>query len=290
MIAGIERYFQLARAMRDEDLRGGPPAGAPRRSIWKCCFVTEQELRDMVEGMIIHVAEAKIGKKLLKKPFPVFTHEEAMKQFGADKFDMLKSEEEKKDPDLWRSPGWWIFLCSSGTKKRSAIPSRTILSRRRRRSTWRNFYERGGPGEFARPAVRPGCAMATRWPPAACASPIRWSSARSSRSWASLPSRRKSAFGHLIHAYEYAAPPHAGVAVGFDRQMTMIFAHEPNIPRSGGVPGGRRRPHLGHGRARARHRETVARSAHQAGPAEGVGRNELTQRFFCCIKFVRQPL
>src|SRR3989344_2833599 len=97
MIAGIERYFQIARAMRDEDLRGNRQLEHTQID-FEMSFVNEKEVRDLAEGMMIRVAEA-LGKKIWKKPFPVFTHEEATGQFGADKFD-LRSEEEQKDPNV----------------------------------------------------------------------------------------------------------------------------------------------------------------------------------------------
>src|SRR6185295_16263785 len=95
MIAGIERYYQLARAMRDEDLRGDRQLEHTQIDL-EMSFVKERDVLDMVEGLMIYVAES-CGKKIWKKPFPVFTHEEAMKQFGADKFDLRG---ENKDPDV----------------------------------------------------------------------------------------------------------------------------------------------------------------------------------------------
>src|SRR3989338_1975389 len=58
-------------------------------------FFNERDVLDMVEGMMIFVAES-VGKKVLQKPFPVLTHEEAMKKFGADKFDFRS---DPKNPD-----------------------------------------------------------------------------------------------------------------------------------------------------------------------------------------------
>ena len=79
MIAGIERYFQLAKALRDEDLRGDRQLEHTQIDL-EMSFATEQDVRDMVEGLMIRVAES-CGKKIWKKPFPVFTHEEAMKKY-----------------------------------------------------------------------------------------------------------------------------------------------------------------------------------------------------------------
>ena len=91
MLSGFERYFQLARAMRDEDLRGDRQFEHTQIDL-EMAFVKERDVLDLVEGLMTYVAES-AGKKVWKKPFPVFTHEEAVKQFGADRFD-LRSEEE----------------------------------------------------------------------------------------------------------------------------------------------------------------------------------------------------
>ncbi len=86
MVAGFERYFQIARCMRDEDLRADRGFEHTQIDI-EMSFVEQKDVMDMIEGLIVHLIET-IGGKILKKPFPVFTYEEAIKKFGADKFDL----------------------------------------------------------------------------------------------------------------------------------------------------------------------------------------------------------
>ncbi|MBI2676403.1 MAG: aspartate--tRNA ligase [Candidatus Yanofskybacteria bacterium] len=93
MTAGFEKYFQIARCFRDEDLRAD--RGFEHTQIdLEMSFVNQADVMALDEEMVTVIVES-MGYKIKEKPFPVFTHEKAMKKFGADKFD-LRTEEEKK--------------------------------------------------------------------------------------------------------------------------------------------------------------------------------------------------
>src|SRR3989338_7585955 len=94
MIAGLEKYYQLAHAFRDEDPRGDRQFEHTQIDM-EMSFAEERDVRDIIEGLMVQVVES-CAKKVLAKPFPVFTHKEALKKFGADKFDMRP---EPRDPD-----------------------------------------------------------------------------------------------------------------------------------------------------------------------------------------------
>lgn len=94
MVGGFDRYFQLARAMRDEDLRADRGFEHTQIDI-EMSFITRDEILELIESMIIFSAE-KLGAKIKEKPFPRFTYKEAMEKFGADKFD-LRNEKEKEE-------------------------------------------------------------------------------------------------------------------------------------------------------------------------------------------------
>lgn len=94
MTAGFERYFQTARAIRDEDLRAD--RGFEHTQIdLEMSFVERDDVMNMVEEMIITVVEG-MGFRIKEKPFPRITYKESMEKYGADKFD-LRSEEDKKN-------------------------------------------------------------------------------------------------------------------------------------------------------------------------------------------------
>lgn len=94
MTAGFERYFQTARAIRDEDLRADRGFEHTQIDI-EMSFVERDDVMNMVEGMITTVVEG-MGFKIKEKPFPRITYKESMKKYGADKFD-LRTEEDKKN-------------------------------------------------------------------------------------------------------------------------------------------------------------------------------------------------
>ncbi|MEX0916846.1 MAG: aspartate--tRNA ligase [Candidatus Spechtbacterales bacterium] len=92
MVAGFEKYFQMARCLRDEDLRAD--RGFEHTQIdMEMSFVDEAEIRALDEEMITTVFE-QMGYTMKEKPFPIFTYKEAMEKYGADKFDM-RTEEDK---------------------------------------------------------------------------------------------------------------------------------------------------------------------------------------------------
>src|SRR6476646_6981371 len=88
MVAGIDRYMQIARCYRDEDLRGDRQPEftqlAPEMS-----FVDEATVMRFVEGMAIEVSRATVpDRRILEAPFPVVTYAEALERFGSDKPDV----------------------------------------------------------------------------------------------------------------------------------------------------------------------------------------------------------
>lgn len=93
MTAGVEKYFQLARCIRDEDLRAD--RGFEHTQIdLEMSFVDQQDVMETVEAVVKEAVMA-VGGKLRDQQFPVFTYAEALEKFGADKFD-LRNDTEKE--------------------------------------------------------------------------------------------------------------------------------------------------------------------------------------------------
>jgi aspartyl-tRNA synthetase len=86
MIAGFERYYQIARAFRDEDLRADRQPEHTQIDI-EMSFIEEQDVQDTVEGMFTAAFEKTLGVTL-ERPFPRLTYAEAMARFGSDKPDL----------------------------------------------------------------------------------------------------------------------------------------------------------------------------------------------------------
>jgi aspartyl-tRNA synthetase len=215
MIAGFERYYQIARALRDEDLRGDRQFEHTQIDL-EISFVTERDVLDMVEGMMINIAES-CGKKVLQKPFPVFTHEEAIKKFGADKFDL---REEPKDKDTLAFAWVVDFPLFEKTDEGGltfahnpfSAPKENDVEKLMRGEDLENLraqqYDLVCNGlELASGGVRISSPMVQR---------------KVFEIMGLSPEETEKRFGHLIGAYEYGAPPHAGMAPGLDRLVAVI--------------------------------------------------------------------
>lgn len=94
MTAGFERYFQIARAVRDEDLRADRGFEHTQVDI-EMSFVTMEDVMAAVEDMVTTVVEA-MGHTIKQKPFPRISYKEAMEKYGADKFDLRTDEDKEK--------------------------------------------------------------------------------------------------------------------------------------------------------------------------------------------------
>ncbi len=86
MIAGFDRYYQLARCLRDEDLRQDRQPEHTQIDL-EMSFVTQEDVMETVEGCCKHLLEAIAGKKEARK-FPRLTYKESLEKYGCDKPDL----------------------------------------------------------------------------------------------------------------------------------------------------------------------------------------------------------
>jgi aspartyl-tRNA synthetase len=88
MVSGMDRYFQIARCMRDEDLRGDRQPEFTQLDL-EMSFVTEEDVLAFTETMMIEVARRVVPDRPIQAiPFPRFTYREAIDRFGTDKPDL----------------------------------------------------------------------------------------------------------------------------------------------------------------------------------------------------------
>ena len=140
MVAGMDRYFQIARCFRDEDLRGDRQPEFTQLDL-EMSFVTEETVMTFVEAMAIAVSRAVTpGRPLQQVPFPRFTYAEALERFGSDKPDLRFGMELVDlapaliDADGAPASGFRVFdetLGSGGRVKGIAVPGLGDASRAR---------------------------------------------------------------------------------------------------------------------------------------------------------------
>lgn len=107
MVAGFDRYYQITKCFRDEDLRADRQ---PEFTQIDCemSFVSEQEIRDLFENMIRQIFANTMNTEL-PKPFPVMTHEMAMAKYGSDKPDLRVKMEFTELTDVMKDVPFKVF-------------------------------------------------------------------------------------------------------------------------------------------------------------------------------------
>ena len=87
MIAGLDKYFQIARCFRDEDLRSDRSAEFTQLDV-EMSFIDEDDILELIERLHIRVIEELSRKRLLRKPFPRLTYAECLDRYGTDSPDL----------------------------------------------------------------------------------------------------------------------------------------------------------------------------------------------------------
>ena len=216
MVGGFERYFQIAKCLRDEDLRADRGFEFSQVDI-EMAHVTQEDVMSMVENMVIAAAE-KMGRTIRQKPFPRITYKEAMEKYGADKFDM-RTEEEKATGVLayaWvidfpffekTDDGKWAF-----THNPFSMPKPEHLAHHlsgenigdiltTQYDLVCNGYESGG-GSIR--AHRPEILRATY------------------KNMGYSDAEIDASVGHILEAFTYGTPPHGGIALGVERNVMNL--------------------------------------------------------------------
>lgn len=216
MVAGFERYFQLARCMRDEDLRADRGFEHTQVDL-EMSFVDREDVMHILEEMIITVFEA-MGVRIKQKPFPIFTYQEAMKKFGADKFD-LRNDEEKKEGI--KAFAWvidfpffekdkedkWTFTHNPFSNPKEEYVQ-DLIEKKNIKDILTTQYDLvcngfevgGGSIRSHRPEILQSVFEIIGY----------------------TASEIQEQFGHMLEAFTLGAPPHGGCAFGVERLMMIL--------------------------------------------------------------------
>jgi len=107
MVAGFDRYMQIARCFRDEDLRADRQPEFTQIDV-EMAFVEQNDILHMIDGLIAFVMEKVRGEKI-QLPLPRLSYHEAMERFGSDKPDLRFGMELKDISDIAANCGFGVF-------------------------------------------------------------------------------------------------------------------------------------------------------------------------------------
>jgi aspartyl-tRNA synthetase len=111
MVAGFDRYYQIVKCFRDEDMRADRQPEFTQIDI-ETSFLDELEIREMMEGLVRAMFKDAIGVEL-PKPFPILTYDEAMRDYGSDKPDLRVPLKLTELTDLMKSVEFKVFRAAA---------------------------------------------------------------------------------------------------------------------------------------------------------------------------------
>jgi len=224
MVAGFEKYFQIARCFRDEDLRGDRQPEFTQLDL-EISFPSQEEIMEITESLMIEITKL-AGKKLTFKPFKVLTYEEAMKKYKTDKPDLRKSVKGgKKDPKeicfVWII-NWPLFEWNKEEKRWD--PMHHIFTAPKEEDIKLLDKDPSKVHSWQHDLVCNGQEIA--------GGSIRIHQPEIQKRIFKLVGLKEKEieekFGHLLRAFQYGTPPHGGIALGIDR-LLAILRNEPSI-------------------------------------------------------------
>ena len=223
MVAGFERYFQIARCMRDEDTRGDRQPEFTQLD-FEMSFVEQEDVLAYTEKMFIElVTKLYPEKRISQVPFPRLTYKESMEKYGSDKPDLRQDKNDANElafawivdfPMFEKNDEGEIqaahhpFCSIKPEDKEKFMKGEDLFSIRA------NSYD----------LVLNGYELSS--------GSIRIHDKAEQKQVFDLigvsEDEQQKKFGHMLEAFTYGAPPHGGFAPGIDR-LVMILQNEPNI-------------------------------------------------------------
>ena len=148
MVSGVEKYFQIARCFRDEDLRADRQPEFTQLDL-EMSFVNEEDVLGLIEGLYAGMVRELTPEFKVKTPFPRLSYDDAMARYGSDKPDLRFGLEMADVSDLAAETEFRVFhgiLDRGGIIKAMAVPGqadRTGSDMRRMEDTAKEFGAAG---------------------------------------------------------------------------------------------------------------------------------------------------
>jgi len=230
MVAGFERYFQIARCFRDEDPRADRAYGEFSQLDLEMSFVTQEDILNLTEELFSDlVKDVFPKKKISSSPWPRIPHGQAKEKYGNDKPDLRKDKNDKNelafawivDFPLFSEQSKEDYFYGSGAAKWapshhmftaphpddiSLLESDPGKVRGLQHDLVLNGYEIGGGSiRIHQPEIQ-----------------------EKVFDLIGFSEKQKSEFSHMLTAFKYGVPPHGGVAPGIDRFLMAVLG-EPSL-------------------------------------------------------------
>lgn len=222
MVAGVEKYFQFARCFRDEDTRGDRQPEFTQLDM-ELSFVEREDVMALNEALLIQIVSKYYPhKKIQQTPFPRISYAQSMEKYGTDRPDL---REDKNDPNLLAF--CWVidFPFFEKTDEGWTFTHNPFSAPKPEHIDWLVKGENIGEilttqYDIALNGLEIGGGSIRNHQPEALRAVFRIMGFEDKRI--------DENFGHMLTALAHGAPPHGGIAWGWDRLMTLL-ENEPNI-------------------------------------------------------------
>lgn len=221
-VAGFEKYFQIARALRDEDPRGDRQAEHTQLDI-EMSFVEQKDILQLIEKLYITlIKELFPEKKITKTPFPQYTYKEVIKKYKTDKPDLRTDTTDENELAFVWVVDFPAYKKDKKTKRWTAM---------------HNPFSRPQTDNAKEMKKDPSKILSEQYDLVLNGWEIAGGSLRAFRPelleaafeiMGHSKKEIKENFGHMLEAFTYGVPPHGGIAGGIDRLLAILL-NEPNI-------------------------------------------------------------
>jgi aspartyl-tRNA synthetase len=232
MVAGVEKYFQLPKCLRDEDPRADRAYGEFTQIDVEMSFAEEQEVRAVAEELTIKIVKELFpDKKIAQVPFPEIPYAEAMTKYGIDRPDIRKNKEDKDELAFCWVVDFPVFEWKEREDRWDAVHHPFTMPKKE----YVGEIIKANPRKkeekvFAQATAQQYDLVCNGYEVAGGSVRITDPQLQSKifQIMGHTPEQVKNKFGHLLEAFEYGVPPHGGIAFSLGRLLMAILG-EPSI-------------------------------------------------------------